>query len=43
MSAIDQLLGLALGAFEIFIQLIVQILDFFLVFFRIILTALHLQ
>ena len=43
MDAINTLLGLALNAFALFIQLIVSILDFILVAARMILTALHLQ
>ncbi len=43
MDAINGLMNLAIQAFAAFLQLIVYILDFFLVLFRIILTALHLQ
>jgi hypothetical protein len=43
MNAIDQLLGLALGAFDLFIQLMIQIASFFVVFFSAIASALHLQ
>ena len=43
MDAINTLAGVAIQAFSAFIQLIVSILDFFLVLARIILTALHLQ
>jgi len=43
MDAINTLANLAIQAFEIFVQLIVSILTFFLAFFSIILTALHLQ
>jgi hypothetical protein len=43
MDAINTLLGLALGAFDLFLQLIMQILSFFLVFFQAIFSVLHLQ
>ena len=43
MDAINTLANLAIQVFAAFIQFIVDILDFFLVLARIILTALHLQ
>ena len=43
MDAINTLLGLALNAFALFVQLVVSVLSFFLTFFTMILTALHLQ
>jgi len=43
MGIIDTLLGLALQAFNLFLQLIISILSFFLVFFQAIFSALHLQ
>ena len=43
MGIIDTLLGLALAAFSLFLQLMVAIFTFFLIIFQTILSALHLQ
>jgi hypothetical protein len=42
-AALNTLLTAALAVFGAFLNFIVQILDFFLVLIRIVLTALHLQ